>query len=139
MIITEAVLKTFGVCGLVGAGTIAINEINRSKKKKADHAVAAEEVAEENVQECEEIPSTSFTVDSDKLEKILLEANYPQDKVKEFVNDIKNNAAPDKTIVTAETIEPQGPKFTVVDEPKTVQPDFSKNKTTKKTNNKTSK
>ena len=33
MIITEAVLKTFGVCGLVGAGTIAINEINRSKKK----------------------------------------------------------------------------------------------------------
>ena len=61
------------------------------------------------------------------------------EKVKEFVNDIKNNAAPDKTIVTAETIEPQGPKFTVVDEPKTVQPDFSKNKTTKKTNNKTSK
>ena len=71
MMITETVLKTLGICGLVGAGTVAINEVSRvQKKKKATLPVAEELVEEENIQECKEIPNTTFSVDSAKLEKV---------------------------------------------------------------------
>ena len=93
MMITETVLKTLGICGLVGAGTVAINEVSRvQKKKKAVLPVVEEEeksTEDENVQECKEIPNTTFSVDADKLEKILLEASYHQIQVKQFVLTIK--------------------------------------------------
>ena len=143
MMITETVLKTLGICGLVGAGTVAINEVSRvQKKKKAALPVAEEELVEdENVQECKEIPNTTFSVDSDKLEKILLEASYPQNQVKQFVQTIKEQAAPEETTVKAEVINetPKSPTFTVVEEPKMTQPNFSNNGNNKKTNNKKNK
>ena len=140
MMITETVLKTLGICGLVGAGTVAINEVSRvQKKKKAALPVAEEELVEdENIQECKEIPNTTFSVDSAKLEKILLEASYPQEQVKQFVETIKEQAAPEETTVKAEVINetPKSPTFTVVEEPKMTQPNFSNNGNGKKTNNK---
>ena len=140
MMITETVLKTLGICGLVGAGTVAINEVSRvQKKKKAALPVVEEELVEdENVQECKEIPNTTFSVDSDKLEKVLLEASYPQDQVKQFIETIKEQAAPEETTVKAEVINetPKSPTFTIVEEPKMTQPNFSKNGDGKKTNTK---
>ena len=141
MMITETLLKTLGICGLVGAGTVAINEVSRvQKKKKAELPVVKEVelVEDENIQECKEIPNTTFSVDSTKLEKILLEASYPQDKVKQFVETIKEQAAPEETTVKAEEINetPKSPTFTVVEEPKMTQPNFSNNVNCKKTNNK---
>ena len=141
MMITETVLKTLGICGLVGVGTVAINEVSRvQKKKKAVLPVVEEEKSteDENVQECKEIPNTTFSVDSDKLEKILLEASYPQNQVKQFVQTIKEQAAPEETTVKAEVINetPKSPTFTVVEEPKMTQPNFSNNGNNKKTNNK---
>ena len=145
MMITETVLKTLGICGLVGAGTVAINEVSRvQKKKKAVLPVVEEEeksTEDENVQECKEIPNTTFSVDSDKLEKILLEASYPQNQVKQFVQTIKEQAAPEETTVKAEVINetPKSPTFTIVEEPKMTQPNFSNNGNNKKTNNKKNK
>ena len=145
MMITETVLKTLGICGLVGAGTVAINEVSRvQKKKKAALPVVEEKeelVEDENVQECKEIPNTTFSVDSDKLEKILLEASYPQNQVKQFVQTIKEQAAPEETTVKAEVINetPKSPTFTIVEEPKMTQPNFSNNGNNKKTNNKKNK
>ena len=140
MMITETVLKTLGTCGLAGAGTVAINEASRvQKKKKAALPVAEEELVEdENIQECKEIPNTTFSVDSAKLEKILLEASYPQEQVKQFVETIKEQAAPEETTVKAEVINetPKSPTFTVVEEPKMTQPNFSNNGDGKKTNTK---
>ena len=143
MMITETVLKTLGICGLVGAGTVAINEVSRvQKKKKAALPVAEEELVEdENIQECKEIPNTTFSVDSAKLEKILLEASYPQEQVKQFVETIKEQAAPEETTVQAELVDekPKAPTFTVVEEPKMTQPNFSKNGDGKKPNTKNQK
>ena len=145
MMITETVLKTLGICGLVGAGTVAINEVSRvQKKKKAALPVVEEEeksTEDENVQECKEIPNTTFSVDADKLEKILLEASYPQNQVKQFVQTIKEQAAPEETTVKAEVINetPKSPTFTIVEEPKMTQPNFSNNGNNKKTNNKKNK
>ena len=142
MMITETVLKTLGICGLVGAGTVVINEVTRvQKKKKAALPVAEEMVEEENVQECKEIPNTTFSVDSAKLEKILLEASYPQEQVKQFVETIKEQAAPEETTVHAELVNetPKAPTFTVVEEPKMTQPNFSKNGDGKKPNTKNQK
>ena len=143
MMITETVLKTLGICGLVGAGTVAINEVSRvQKKKKAALPVAEEELVEdENIQECKEIPNTTFSVDSAKLEKILLEASYPQEQVKQFVETIKEQAAPEETTVQAEVVNetPKAPIFTVVEEPKMTQPNFSKNGDGKKPNTKNQK
>ena len=139
MMITETVLKTLGICGLVGAGTVAINEVTRAqKKKKAALPIAEEVVEEDNVQECKEIPNTTFSVDSAKLEKVLLEASYPQDQVKQFVETIKEQAAPEDTTVQAELVDetPKAPTFTVVEEPKMTQPNFSNNGDGKKTNTK---
>ena len=139
MMITETVLKTLGICGLVGAGTVAINEVTRvQKKKKAVLPVAEESVDDENIQECKEIPNTTFSVDSAKLEKVLLEASYPQEQVKQFVETIKEQAAPEETTVQAEVIDetPKAPTFTVVEEPKVTQPNFSNNGDGKKTNTK---
>ena len=131
MMITETVLRTLGICGLVGAGTVAINEVSRvQKKKKAALPVVEEElVDDENIQECKEIPNTTFSVDSAKLEKILLEASYPQEQVKQFIETIKEQAAPEETTVKAEVINetPKSPTFTVVEEPKMTQPNFSSN------------
>ena len=143
MMITETVLKTLGICGLVGAGTVAINEVSRvQKKKKAALPVVEEElVDDENIQECKEIPNTTFSVDSAKLEKILLEASYPQEQVKQFVETIKEQAAPEETTVQAELVDekPKAPTFTVVEEPKITQPNFSKNGNGKKPNTKNQK
>ena len=143
MMITETVLRTLGICGLVGAGTVAINEVSRvQKKKKAALPVVEEELVEdENIQECKEIPNTTFSVDSAKLEKILLEASYPQEQVKQFVETIKEQAAPEETTVQAELVNetPKSPTFTVVEEPKMTQPNFSNNGNNKKTNNKKNK
>ena len=143
MIITETVLRTLGICGLVGAGTVAINEVSRvQKKKKAALPVVEEElVDDENIQECKEIPNTTFSVDSAKLEKILLEASYPQEQVKQFVETIKEQAAPEETTVQAELVDekPKAPTFTVVEEPKITQPNFSKNGNGKKPNTKNQK
>ena len=142
MMITETVLKTLGICGLVGAGTVAINEVTRvQKKKKVSLPVAEEMVEEENVQECKEIPNTTFSVDSAKLEKILLEASYPQEQVKQFIETIKEQAAPEETTVQAELVDekPKAPTFTVVEEPKMTQPNFSKNGDGKKPNTKNQK
>ena len=143
MMITETLLKTFGIFGLVGAGTVAINEVSRvQKKKKAVLPVVEEEKStEDNTQECKEIPNTTFSVDSDKLEKILLEASYPQNQVKQFVQTIKEQAAPEETTVQAEVVNetPKSPTFTVVEEPKMTQPNFSNNGNNKKTNNKKNK
>ena len=145
MMITETVLKTLGICGLVGAGTVAINEVSRvQKKKKAALPVVEEKeelVEDENVQECKEIPNTTFSVDSDKLEKILLEASYPQNQVKQFVQTIKEQAAPEETTVQAELVKEtsKAPTFTVVEEPKMTQPNFSKNGDAKKAINKNQK
>ena len=143
MIITETVLRTLGICGLVGAGTVAINEVSRvQKKKKAALPVVEEElVDDENIQECKEIPNTTFSVDSAKLEKILLEASYPQEQVKQFVETIKDQAAPEETTVQAELVNetPKAPTFTVVEEPKMTQPNFSKNGDGKKPNTKNQK
>ena len=143
MMITETVLKTLGICGLVGAGTVAINEVSRvQKKKKAALPVAEEELVEdENIQECKEIPNTTFSVDSAKLEKILLEASYPQEQVKQFIETIKEQAAPEDTTVKAELVNetPKSPTFTVVEEPKITQPNFSKNGDSKKPNTKNQK
>lgn len=139
MMITETVLKTLGICGLVGAGTVAINEVTRAqKKKKAALPVAEEVVEEDNVQECKEIPNTTFSVDSAKLEKVLLEASYPQEQVKQFVETIKEQAAPEETTVQAELVDetPKAPTFTVVEEPKMTQPNFSNNGDGKKNNTK---
>ena len=140
MMITETVLRTLGICGLVGAGTVAINEVSRvQKKKKAALPIVEEElVDDENIQECKEIPNTTFSVDSAKLEKILLEASYPQEQVKQFVETIKEQAAPEETTVKAELVNetPKSPTFTVVEEPKMTQPNFSSNGNNKKTNNK---
>ena len=143
MMITETVLRTLGICGLVGAGTVAINEVSRvQKKKKAALPVVEEElVDDENIQECKEIPNTTFSVDSAKLEKVLLEASYPQDQVKQFVETIKEQAAPEDTTVQAELVDekPKAPTFTVVEEPKMTQPNFSKNGDGKKPNTKNQK
>ena len=143
MMITETVLRTLGICGLVGAGTVAINEVSRvQKKKKAALPVVEEElVDDENIQECKEIPNTTFSVDADKLEKILLEASYPQNQVKQFVQTIKEQAAPEETTVQAELVNetPKSPTFTVVEEPKMTQPNFSKNGDGKKPNTKNQK
>lgn len=142
MMITETVLRTLGICGLVGAGTVAINEVSRvQKKKKAALPVAEEIVEEENIQECKEIPNTTFSVDSAKLEKILLEASYPQEQVKQFVETIKEQAAPEETTVQVELVDekPKAPTFTVVEEPKMTQPNFSKNSDGKKSNTKNQK
>ena len=144
MMITETILKTLGISCLVGAGTVAINEVSRVQKKKkaALPVVEAEESAEdENVQECKEIPNTTFSVDSAKLEKILLEASYPQDQVKQFVETIKEQAAPEETTVQVELVNetPKAPTFTVVEEPKMTQPNFSKNGDGKKAINKNQK
>ena len=143
MIITETVLRTLGICGLVGAGTVAINEVSRvQKKKKAALPVVEEElVDDENIQECKEIPNTTFSVDSAKLEKVLLEASYPQDQVKQFVETIKEQAAPEDTTVQAELVDekPKAPTFTVVEDPKMTQPNFSKNGDGKKPNTKNQK
>ena len=143
MMITETVLRTLGICGLVGAGTVAINEVSRvQKKKKAALPVVEEElVDDENIQECKEIPNTTFSVDSAKLEKILLEASYPQEQVKQFVEIIKEQAAPEDTTVQAELVDekPKAPTFTVVEEPKMAQPNFSKNGDGKKPNTKNQK
>ena len=142
MMITETVLRTLGICGLVGAGTVAINEVSRvQKKKKTALPVAEEIVEEENIQECKEIPNTTFSVDSAKLEKILLEASYPQEQVKQFVETIKEQAAPEETTVQAELVDekPKAPTFTVVEEPKMTQPNFSKNGDGKKPNTKNQK
>ena len=140
MMITETVLRTLGICGLVGAGTVAINEVSRvQKKKKAALPVAEEElVDDENIQECKEIHNTTFSVDSAKLEKILLEASYPPNQVKQFVQTIKEQAAPEETTVKAEVINEthKSPTFTIVEEPKMTQPNFSNNGNNKKTNNK---
>lgn len=142
MMITETVLRTLGICGLVGAGTVAINEVSRvQKKKKAALPVAEEIVEEENIQECKEIPNTTFSVDSAKLEKILLEASYPQEQVKQFIETIKEQAAPEETTVQAELVDekPKAPIFTVVEEPKMTKPNFSKNGEGKKPNTKNQK
>ena len=143
MMITETVLRTLGICGLVGAGTVAINEVSRVQKKKKDALSVVEEelVDDENIQECKEIPNTTFSVDSAKLEKILLEASYPQDQVKQFVETIKEQAAPEETTVQAEVVNetPKAPTFTVVEEPKMTQPNFSKNGDGKKPNTKNQK
>ena len=143
MMITETVLRTLGICGLVGAGTVAINEVSRvQKKKKAALPIVEEElVDDENIQECKEIPNTTFSVDSAKLEKILLEASYPQEQVKQFVETIKEQAAPEETTVQAELVDekPKAPTFTVVEEPKMTQPNFSKNGNGKKPNTKNQK
>ena len=145
MMITETLLKTFGICGLVGAGTVAINEVSRvQKKKKAVLPVVEEEeksTEDENVQECKEIPNTTFSVDSAKLEKILLEASYPQEQVTQFVETIKEQAAPEETTVQVELVNetPKAPTFTVVEEPKMTQPNFSKNGDGKKPNTKNQK
>ena len=143
MMITETVLRTLGICGLVGAGTVAINEVSRvQKKKKAALPIVEEElVDDENIQECKEIPNTTFSVDSAKLEKILLEASYPQEQVKQFVETIKEQAAPEETTVQAELVDekPKAPTFTVVEEPKMTQPNFSKNGDGKKPNTKNQK
>lgn len=142
MMITETVLRTLGICGLVGAGTVAINEVSRvQKKKKAALPVAEEIVEEENIQECKEIPNTTFSVDSAKLEKVLLEASYPQEQVKQFVKIIKEQAAPEENTVQAELVDekPKAPTFTVVEEPKMTQPNFSKNGDGKKPNTKNQK
>ena len=143
MMITETVLRTLGICGLVGAGTVAINEVSRVQKKKKDALSVVEEelVDDENIQECKEIPNTTFSVDSAKLEKILLEASYPQEQVKQFVETIKEQAAPEETTVQAELVDekPKAPTFTVVEEPKMTQPNFSKNGNGKKPNTKNQK
>lgn len=143
MMITETVLRTLGICGLVGAGTVAINEVSRVQKKKKDALPVVEEelVDDENIQECKEIPNTTFSVDSAKLEKILLEASYPQEQVKQFVETIKEQAAPEETTVQAELVDekPKAPTFTVVEEPKMTQPNFSKNGDGKKPNTKNQK
>ena len=143
MMITETVLKTLGICGLVGAGTVAINEVSRvQKKKKAALPVVEEElVDDENIQECKEIPNTTFSVDSAKLEKILLEESYPQEQVKQFVETITERAAPEETTVQVELVNetPKAPTFTVVEEPKMTQPNFSKNGDGKKPNTKNQK
>ena len=143
MMITETVLKTLGICGLVGAGTVAINEVSRVQKKKKDALPVVEEelVDDENIQECKEIPNTTFSVDSAKLEKILLEASYPQEQVKQFVETIKEQAAPEETTVKAEVVDetPKAPTFTVVEEPKITQPNFSNNGDGKKPNTKNQK
>ena len=138
MMITETVLRTLGICGLVGAGTVAINEVSRSQKKKKAALPVEETVDEENIQECKEFLNTTFSVDSTKLEKILLEASYPQDKVKQFVETIKEQAAPEESTVKAEVVneESTAPTFTVIEEPKMTQPNFSNNSDSKKTNNK---
>ena len=141
MMITETVLKTLGICGLVGAGTVAINEVSRvQKKKKAElPVVEAEELVEdENIQMCKENLNTTFSVDSAKLEAVLLQASYPQDQVKQFIETIKEQAAPEETTVQAEVVNetPKSPTFTVVEEPKMTQPNFSNNGNYKKTNNK---
>ena len=143
MMITETVLRTLGICGLVGAGTVAINEVSRvQKKKKAALPIVEEElVDDENIQECKEIPNTTFSVDSAKLETILLEASYPQEQVKQFVETIKEQAATEETTVQAELVDekPKAPTFTVVEEPKMTQPNFSKNGNGKKPNTKNQK
>ena len=144
MMITETVLKTLGICGLVGAGTVAINEVSRVQKKKKAELPVVEEVElveDENIQECKEIPNTTFSVDSDKLEKVLLEASYPQDQVKQFIETIKEQAAPEETTVQFELVNetPKAPTFTVVEEPKITQPNFSKNGDGKKPNTKNQK
>ena len=143
MMITETVLRTLGICGLVGAGTVAINEVSRvQKKKKAALPIVEEElVDDENIQECKEIPNTTFSVDSAKLEKVLLEASYPQEQVKQFIETIKEQAAPEETTVKAELVDekPKAPTFTVVEDPKTTQPNFSKNGDGKKPNTKNQK
>lgn len=144
MMITETLLKTLGICGLVGVGTVAINEVSRVQKKKKAVLPVVEEVElveDENIQECKEIPNTTFSVDSDKLEKVLLEASYPQDQVKQFIETIKEQAAPEETTVQFELVNetPKAPTFTVVEEPKMTQPNFSNNGNSKKTNNKKNK
>ena len=143
MMITETVLRTLGICGLVGAGTVAINEVSRVQKKKKDALSVVEEelVDDENIQECKEIPNTTFSVDSAKLEKVLLEASYPQEQVKQFIETIKEQAAPEETTVQAELVDekPKAPTFTVVEEPKMTQPNFSKNGDGKKPNTKNQK
>ena len=139
MMITETLLKTLGICGLVGAGTVAINEVSRvQKKKKAALPVAEESVEEENIQECKEIPNTTFSVDSAKLEAVLLEASYPQDQVKQFIETIKEQAAPEEITVQAELVKEtsKAPTFTVVEEPKMTQPNFSSNGDAKRSNTK---
>ena len=144
MMITETLLTTLGICGLVGAGTVAINEVSRVQKKKKAELPVVEEVElveDENIQECKEIPNTTFSVDSAKLEKVLLEASYPQEQVKQFIETIKEQAASEDTTVQAELVDetPKAPTFTVVEEPKMTQPNFSNNGNSKKTNNKKNK
>ena len=89
----------------------------------------------------QEIPNTTFSVDSAKLEKILLEASYPQEQVKQFIETIKEQAAPEENTVQAELVDekPKAPTFTVVEEPKMTQPNFSKNGDGKKPNTKNQK
>ena len=144
MMITETILKTLGISCLVGAGTVAINEVSRVQKKKKAELPVVEEVElveDENIQECKDIPNTTFSVDSAKLEKVLLEASYPHDQVKQFVETIKEQAAPEETTVQAELVDekPKAPTFTVVEEPKMTQPNFSKNGDSKKPNTKNQK
>ncbi len=136
-IISESVLKTLAIAGIVGAGTIAVDSVidgaaKKAKEKKAIEAKADEVVEEqlvddvESVQECKAIPKTVITVDSEKLKSILTAASYPAESVDAFVSKIKEEAKPDEEVVIAEILkndEPKAPTFTVTKEEKK-QPDL---------------
>lgn len=139
-IINESILKTFAIVGLVGVGTLAIDNaiINNTKKKNE----VAEELPENSTdgavegevadtQECKVIQDT-ITVDSNKLKNILVEASYPAEAADAFVAHIAKDAKPDEVTVTAETLnsnDTKAPVFTVIKEEKK-QPNL-KAKTTK--------
>ena len=61
---------------------------------------------------------------------MLVEASFPENKVKDFVAAIKEQAAPEQETVRAETVEDDTVKaasFTVIKEPKMTQPNVGKN------------
>lgn len=137
-IINESILKTFAIVGLVGVGTLAIdNAIINNTKKKNEVAELPEDVTDNVVeevadtQECKVIQDT-ITVDSNKLKNILVEASYPAEAADAFVAHIAKDAKPDEVTVTAETLnsnDTKAPVFTVIKEEKK-QPNL-KAKTTK--------
>lgn len=137
-IINESILKTFAIVGLVGVGTLAIdNAIINNTKKKNEVAELPEDVTDNTVeevadtQECKVIQDT-ITVDSNKLKNILVEASYPAEAADAFVAHIAKDAKPDEVTVTAETLnsnDTKAPVFTVIKEEKK-QPNL-KAKTTK--------
>lgn len=122
----ENVLKILGICGAVGAATIAVGEVADNHHKKVElKKLELEEDFENDVQKAVVVPN-AMTIDQDKLEQILVQANYPADSVKNFVEAIKKEAAVKPETVEVEIVDkPKAAAFTVVEE-KVQAPRFTK-------------